>query len=648
MKKLHLFVIRVYIGPFFLTFFIVLFILLMQFLWKYIDDLAGKGLEWNIIAELLTYASASLVPMALPLAILMASLMTFGNLGENYELTALKASGISLQRTMLPLIILTILISYLAFLFSNHVLPYSNLKMRSLLYDVRHQRPELQIKEGIFYNGIDGYSIKIAERNKKTNLLKNIMVYDHTDKLGNIKVTVADSGYMKLTADENHLMVILYDGYSYTENQDLDKKRSRRYDSYPHRRDKFRKETFFLPLDGFEFNRTDERLFKNHYQMLNLNQLETAEDSLQKIYDKRFDGFKSSLIKSNFYRKEDKNPVTKPTRIPVDIDTSKVVFNLDSIYNGFSNRERKTAINQAMVFARSTKSYLGSTRSELYGRKRLIRKHQIEWHRKFTLSFACFIFFFIGAPLGAIIRKGGLGMPVVISVLFFLLYYMVSITGEKFVRENIMIPIHGMWLSSYILFPLGIFLTYKATTDSTIMNIDTYTNFFKKLFKKQFMINFIPKPSPLIKQPEIKKEDLILSLKSLIFNARRCFIEANSLMQVIILSYSFHLTSNKRFSNFSKQYNETIKSLLISDYYEIEYFKNLIDEYPLFDVFKLKHQEKNFVYSILFYLFFPIKIIQLIAGYVKIQLFKIKFSNVIRISQDLIAVIENPLSYQKF
>ena len=648
MKKLHLFVVKAYIGPFFLTFFIVLFILLMQFLWKYIDDLAGKGLELNIIAELLTYASASLVPMALPLAILMASLMTFGNLGENYELTALKASGISLQRTMFPLIILTIIISYSAFLFSNHVLPYSNLKMRSLLYDVRHQRPELQIKEGIFYNGIEGYSIKIKEKNKKTNLLKEILIYDHTDKLGNIKVTVADSGYMKVTADENHLMVILFNGNSYTENQDLDKKRSRRNASYPHRRDKFKKETFFLPLDGFEFNRTDERLFKNHYQMLNLGQLETAEDSLQNIYDKRFSGFKNSLIKSNFYRKEEKNRDNIPKKIAEVIDTSKVEFNLDSIYHGFSKRERKTAINQAMVYARSTKSYLSSTRSELYGRKRLIRKHQIEWHRKFTLSFACFIFFFIGAPLGAIIRKGGLGMPVVISVLFFLLYYMLSITGEKLVRENIIVPFYGMWLSSYILFPLGIFLTYKATTDSTIMNLDTYSNFFKKMFKRQYMINFIPTPSNLIKHPEIKKEELILSLKSLIFNARRCFIESDTLMQKIIPSYSFHLTTNKRFSNFSKQYNETIKSLLISDYVKIDYFKNLINEYPLFDVFKMKHQEKSFIYSILYYIFFPIKIIQLIAGYFKIQLFKNKFSNIIKISQELISVIENPFSYQKF
>ncbi len=647
MKKLHLFVIRAYIGPFFLTFFIVLFILLMQFLWKYIDDLAGKGLDGSIIAELLAYASASLVPMALPLAILMASLMTFGNLGEYYELTALKASGISLQRTMLPLIILTIFISYLAFLFSNHVLPFSNLKMRSLLYDVRHQRPELQIKEGIFYNGIEGYSIKIGEKDKKTNLLKDIMIYDHTDKIGNIKVTLADSGYMKLTADQNNLMVLLYNGFSYTENQELDKNQNRRNPTYPHRRDKFKKETFFLPLDGFEFNRTDERLFKNHYQMLNLNQLESAEDSLQSIYVRRQDGFKNSLIKSNFYRKENKNAV-RDEKIPNNTDTLRVTFNVDSVFRSLSKREQKTAINQALVYARSTKSYITSTKSELESRNKLIRKHQIEWHRKFTLSFACFIFFFIGAPLGAIIRKGGLGMPVVISVLFFLLYYMVSITGEKFVREGMMATFNGMWLSSYILFPLGIFLTYKATTDSTIMNLDTYSNFFKKIFQKQLMINYIAMPSKNIQQPDINKEDLVLSLRSLIFNSRRCLVEADSLIQVILFSYSFHLTSNVRYVKFSQQFNDTIKSLLNSKYVEIEYFTKLINEYPFFDVFRMKHQSKSLIYSILYYVFFPLKIIQLAAGLIKIQLFKNKFSSVINISQELIAVIENPLSYQKF
>ncbi len=478
MKSLHKFVIKAYLGPFVLTFFIVLFILLMQFLWKYIDDLAGKGLEWYIIAELLMYASTSLVPMALPLAILMASLMTFGNLGEHYELLALKSSGISLQRIMLPLIYFIILICILAFLFSNYVLPYSNLNMRALLYDVRHQPPELQVKEGIFHESIEGYNIKVNKKNRKTGLMEGIMIYDHTDEAGNIKVTIADSGYMKITANQQHLMVTLYNGYNYTELQE-DRKSRRRQSTYPHRTDKFKKEVFFLSLDGFEFQRTDEALFKNHYQMMNLKQLENAEDSLKRLYNKRLGTFQKVMLNANLLRNESSSNQSKLNKQPINSDQKK--FDFDSIFNSLSIADKKMAISQALVYARSAKSQLSSSKEELLNRKKLICKHEVEWHRKFTLSFACFIFFFIGAPLGAIIRKGGLGMPAVISVLFFLIYYIISISGEKFVKEGVISAGAGMWISSFLLFPIGIFLTYKATTDSVILNIDTYFEFFKKI-----------------------------------------------------------------------------------------------------------------------------------------------------------------------
>ena len=472
MKTLHKFVIKAYLGPLVLTFFIVLFILLMQFLWKYIDDLAGKGIPAITIAEFLVYASTSLVPMALPLAILMASLMTFGNFGEHFELSALKSSGISLQRIMAPLIYLILIVCVLAFLFSNHVLPYSNLKMRSLLWDFKNQRLELQIKEGIFYSGIDGYSIKVGKKNKKTGLMEDVMLYDHSINNGNTKVTVADSGYMKFTANKKHLMVSLFKGYSYSEEQESRKKR-RNVRTYPHRRDKFEKEVFFLSLDGFEFQRNDESLFKDHYQMMNLKQLEEATDTLKKQYDERVSRFHKSLVNYNIYRNVNyakKDTVKETTE-----------FNLDSIFNSLTLADKKLVISRALNYARSAKSLISSSNSELSNRRKHINKHMVEWHRKFTLSFACFIFFFIGAPLGAIIRKGGLGMPAVISVVFFLIYYILSISGEKLVRESVWNAFSGMWLSSFILLPLGIFLTYKATSDSVIMNIETYFIFYKRI-----------------------------------------------------------------------------------------------------------------------------------------------------------------------
>jgi lipopolysaccharide export system permease protein len=440
-KRLHKLILSSFLGPFVFTFFIVVFLLLMQFLWKYIDDLVGKGLEMHIITELLIYTAASLVPMAIPLAVLLASLMNMGSLGENYELTALKAAGISLQRIMRPLIILSFFIASIAFLFANYVLPITNLKMRSLLYDIQQQRPELQIREGVFYNGIENYSIYIGKKDYKTNLLKNIKIYDHTERRGNTSVTLADSGYMKITSDKKYLLVTLFSGYRYSDVDNQQRSQQYQPSTYPFQRDKFNKEVIHIELSGFGLNRTDEQLFKQNYQMLNLRQLTYFADSLPKI------------LSTNF----------------------------DSLFAAMPSTDKQSVISNALSMARDSKSYITSSFMNNDETLRRARKYDIEWQRKFTLSIACFIFFFIGAPLGAIIRKGGLGMPAVVSVGFFVLYYMISISGEKFAREGVLTPFFGMWLSALILLPLGVFLTYKATTDSAIMNMDTYSNFFKKV-----------------------------------------------------------------------------------------------------------------------------------------------------------------------
>lgn len=443
--------------------------------------MVGKGLEISIIAELLLYASAGLVPMALPLSVLLSSLMTFGNLGENYELIALKSAGISLQRIMFPLIIIVIIISIGAFYFSNNIMPYTNLKFGSLLYDVRHQKPEIDIKEGVFYNGIDGYSIKIAKKNKKNNLLYNLMIYDHSKRNGNLTVTIADSGTMKISNDKKYLILTLFKGHTYSEIKE--EKKKRRHNTFPHRRDNFDEQKIVFELIGYGMERTDENLFKNNYQMLNVKQLEFTEDSLSGTLDKSKREFSNNLLRINYFKKENKKKYTKPDTI-LQLENeikNTIILNIDSVFEIFSYRNKEKSIEMALNYARSSKSYISSTKSLLEGKNRWINKHKIEWHRKFTLSFACFILFFIGAPLGAIIRKGGLGMPVVISVLFFILYYVISITGEKNVKADVIPAFYGMWLSAFIVFPLGIFLTYKATTDSVILNIDTYFEFFKKL-----------------------------------------------------------------------------------------------------------------------------------------------------------------------
>ncbi len=450
----------------------MIFILLMQFLWKYIDDLANKGLEISILAELMFYVSASLVPLALPLAILMASLMTMGSMGENYELTAMKASGISLQRIVAPLALFCVVLSIFGFLFSNYILPISNLKMNSLIWDITNQKPELNLREGIFYNGIDGYSIRIGKKDFKTKLLTKIMIYDQKEGNGDIKVIVADSGHMEVTSDKKYLMVRLYDGYNYEEmNRSSIKK--------PAHRDKFSKQEIRIPLNGLNLTRTDESLFKQNYKMMSIRQLKKYSDSLQIDVGVKTNQLYKSLMHSQILRYRPSIIKNKINIDSLNIDSLKRL-NFDTLYNKVPAQQKSSMVGDALSAARESKTYITSVQVNIEDIARRMRKYQIEWWRKFTLSGACLIFFFIGAPLGAIIRKGGLGMPVVISVLFFVLYYIISISGEKIAREGFVDPGIGMWLSGIVLLAAGIFLTQKATRESTILNVDTYINFFKK------------------------------------------------------------------------------------------------------------------------------------------------------------------------
>lgn len=468
MKKLDLFVLKSYIGPLVLTFFISLFILVMQFLWKYVDDLVGKGLEWYIIGELLFYASSTFVPLALPLAILLSSLMTFGNLGEQYELVALKASGISLRRIMKPLVALSLVISIMAFLFSNYVLPIANLKFHSLLYDVRQQKLTLNIKEGIFYNGIEGFTIRVASKDQDKNILHDIMIYNHSQRQGNTQLTIAKWGTMEMAPDKSTLIFKLYDGYNYEEVTDRRNFKVTR----PFQRSLFKEQTRRFGGLDFALNRTNEELFRNNYQMMNLGQLSQTQDSLSEELVLRKEKFYKSIVeKFEYFNKADSIFVSSDSIV---CDSTFLMANLDKA-------ERLKILDFALQSARAIKNNIEYSKKDFEERELRIRKHDIEWHRKFTLSIACFILFFIGAPLGAIIRKGGLGLPVVVSVFFFVIFHIISITGEKYARAGILEPRLAMWLASLVLLPLGIFLTYKATTDSPILEADAWNRVIKKL-----------------------------------------------------------------------------------------------------------------------------------------------------------------------
>ena len=467
-----------------MTLVIAIFVLFMQFVWKYVDDLIGKGLETTTLAELFFYASLTTFPLALPLATLLSSLMTFGNLGEQFELVALKSTGMSLQKIMAPLIIVAFLTSVGAFIFSNNILPFINLKRSSLLYDITQKKPALNIKEGVFYNGIDGYTILLEKKESDGITCQDIMIYDHTQGLGNNKVMIAKSGRLELSENKQFLSIVLFNGTSYEEMAD-----TKGESFHPHVRSKFKEQTVHFDLSGFRMARTDEALFKSNYSMLNLSQIETMLDSLQIDNEKRIIDFKSNFLKML----SDSTITQAPASSSATETTHAAGTSLDPAFlQGIRQNNKKKidkssasrAINIALDMSRSKKFLIENAIAETENNARPITSLKIEWHKKFSLSIACLILFFVGAPLGAIIRKGGLGMPVVVSVIIFILFWVVTITGEKMAQEGALPPYIGMWIATWVTLPLGIFLTSKATSDSSLLDSDAYINFFKKFLPK--------------------------------------------------------------------------------------------------------------------------------------------------------------------
>ena len=441
----------------------------MQFLWLYIDELVGKGIEWYIIIELLFYASAHLVPMALPVAILLSSIMAFGNMGENYELVALKSSGMSLMRIMYPLIVVAGITSVSAFYFANNIWPVANLKFKTLLYDIQHTKPAIDIQPGVFYKGIEGYVIKIESKDEDGQTMHDMLIYDHTKRQGASKVIRAEKGRMFMSEDKMILNLVLYNGHSYDEVKDKDLKDN---SHKPLVRAQFDEEIIRFNLAGFQLERTDEEAFTSNYQMLNISQLEREMDTLQIKFLDRIEHVK--MIQRQKFSLWRDTTITDSTTVAIDsLKTYSILTDTDESAS-------VRIVDMDINLTRSAKTQLSQFKAEFQNRRHYIDKHRTEWHRKFTIAFSCIVLFFIGAPLGAIIRKGGMGLPVIIAIIGFLVHYMLNIVGEKLVKEDTVVPFIGMWLSSIILFPIALILTYKATTDSALFEGSTYINLLRK------------------------------------------------------------------------------------------------------------------------------------------------------------------------
>jgi lipopolysaccharide export system permease protein len=451
---------------------------MMNFVWRYIDELVGKGLDPLVIAELLMYATINMIPMGLPLAILLATIMTMGNLGENHELLAMKSAGMSLMRIMKPLFWVIGIVSVGSFFIVNDLVPYANKKMFSTLYDIKQQKQELEFQDGLFFNGIEDMSIRVGKQNPETKLLTNILIYDNRSRNGDMTTTLADSGYIRLSDDKRYLLVSLYNGATYEQ--------SRNYQWYTKssmRRHTFTSQEGKIPMTGFDFQRSDEQMFGNNSQTMDINDLQTNIDSLNLLVDNLTTTAYNPLLREHIFAK-DPDGVVPIDSIKSDRSAKVRMLNLIDSVPKLDTRTKDRIYDNALRSARSSRNMFTFDESSSKEALNQLYRSKNEWHRKLTLPISVLIFFLIGAPIGAIIRKGGLGMPLVISVAFFIIYYVISISGEKLAKEGDWSSLLGMWISAIVLTPLAIYLSHKANNDSPLLDMDWYAGRIKMLRDK--------------------------------------------------------------------------------------------------------------------------------------------------------------------
>jgi lipopolysaccharide export system permease protein len=488
MKRLGVLLLRMYVGPFFMTFFIALFVLVMQFLWKHIDDLAGKGLDWLVIFQLLFYASATLVPLALPLAVLLSSIMTMGQLGENLELVAAKSSGISLLRLLRPLVVFILVVGLGAFLFSNYLMPVANFKAKNLLSAIRSTRPTLELQEGVFYQGLSGVSVFVGKKDPDGKTIYNVMVYDHSrGGTGASRVTLAKKGRIYPTTDETYLVLELNDGIRYDDSDFY----LQQYGKMRLFTESFKNQQLWIDMSSFTVDTKSNRDYLKHsYTMMNVVQLQEVYRSI------RSDLKKQQLYEANQQLGQmqgrdfgsNRGPADAPTfpleQVSASPELSRPVAEIDlkreSAMAVFSKPEYQTVMAEAKNKWAGVKQPAEQRIQKAEATEKNLVINRVEWHRKFTLAFACVVFFFIGAPLGAIIRKGGLGLPLILCILIFIGYYVFSTLTEKSAKNMNLDPFWGMWLSSLVLLPIGLFLTLKVSTESPWFRLETYLRWMRQ------------------------------------------------------------------------------------------------------------------------------------------------------------------------
>lgn len=472
-KKLDIFLLKSFGMLFLGTFFICLFIFMLQFLWRYIDELVGKGLDMTVLAQFFYYSALSLVPVSLPLAILLAALITFGNFGERYELLAMKAAGISLLEIMRPIIVFVVILSCVSFLFQNVIGPKVQTKLYTLIYSVKQKSPELDIPEGVFYDEIGGYNLYVKKKDRNTGMLYDVIIYELANNFDNARIISADSGRMEMTADKQHLYLHLYSGHLF-ENL---KSQNTSAKNIPYRRESFREKSSLIEFNS-EFNMMDASFISNSAGGKNMRMLQASIDSMTIVSDSIARKYYTDAQATVFQVVQG---LTKADTLKLEAEDIRN-YNTDSLFNRSTLTQKQKIVSAAVNRTDNQKGDWNFKSFTLNNNDKSIRQHRTDWHQKITMSLSCLFFFFIGAPLGAIIRKGGLGMPVVVSVLIFIIYYVVNNMGYKMARDGKWIMFMGMWLSSFILGPLGAFLTYKSNNDSVVLNADAYINWFKRLF----------------------------------------------------------------------------------------------------------------------------------------------------------------------
>ena len=508
LKKLDWLIFRAFLGPFILTFFIAIFVLVMQFLWRYIEDLASKGLDFITVMKLLFYASASLVPMALPIAVLLSSIMTLGSTAESLELVASKSAGVSLNRSIRPIFFLATIISIVAFLFANNFLPVANFKLKGIINDIARKMPAIDIQEGSYYDGLKGFTLMVEKKEKDQKTFYGLVVYDHTTNTqGAENIIKASKGDISVTDDGNYMVLNLFNGVRYSDMNFFSRKQA----GFPFSREFFEEQHIIIDISELNKKNGNSNYIGNQYTMMTVGQLDIIKNEINADIKKTAIIFVSGM--SRFYAFYPTKTTQANGNQPIDFNLGNSISNnkLDnnipiivrdtttpfrkiekvewgkSFFNAYSDKEKlaikKAALGQMASLIGTVDGQVASIKSQ---KQNLIR-NRVEYHKKFTLAFACILFFFIGAPLGAIIRKGGLGLPLIFSIIIFILYYVVSTIFEKSVK-NLTLDLYGLWFSSFILFPFGIFLTIKASTDSSIFSLSTYIKPIKRLLGRSSTI----------------------------------------------------------------------------------------------------------------------------------------------------------------